>query len=96
MVEVESILSIITYSLIFILLILAIVLVIRLIKTMGDIDKVVKDVEDKSSKLDGVFNAVEGATDFFGSFGDKAIAFITGSIMKKMKKSKEKGKNENE
>lgn len=92
MIDINVLFSVILYILGIILLIVLIVLGIKLIKTVGKINDVVDDVQEKSSKLDGVFNMVDSATDMINTFSDKIVAGTVGfisSIFDKRKKDKE-------
>lgn len=93
MVDVDKFFSIILFTLTSILLIVLIILGIKLIKTLKKVDSVVDDIDNKSKKLDGLFNVVDGATDALASISDKFVGAFTNAItglFRTKRKKKEK------
>lgn len=78
-----------------ILLIALIVLVFRLMQTLSKVDKTIDDINEKSTKLNGVFDLVDKSADAINSISDTAVNFITGAITGFInKKRKNKGGDE--
>lgn len=96
MIDIDTLFSIITWTLCSILLIALIVLIIKLIKTVGKVDKVIDDVSEKSSKLDGVFNLVDSTTDALSTVGDKMIGGVINFISNIINSKKRKEENKDE
>ncbi len=82
--------SIILYISLIILIIVLIVLVIKAISTLEKVDKVVDDISEKSSKLNGVFNIIDGATDVVSSFSDSVVNVISSGVDKLFTRKKGK------
>ena len=82
--------SIILYISLIILVIVLIVLGIKAISTLEKVDKVVDDINDKSSKLNGVFNIIDGATDVVSSFSDSVVNVVSNGVEKIFNRKKEK------
>ena len=61
---------IILYILAAVLLVVLIILALKSIKTLKKVDEVIDDVNQKSAKLNGVFNIIDNTTD--------AIATVSG------------------
>lgn len=76
------------------LLLTLIILIIRLIKTLGKIDKVVDDVTYKSSKLNGIFDLIDNATDTVSLLGDKLATKIVSKITNIFDRRKKEEENE--
>ena len=68
------------YIALIILVITLIVLVVKAISTLNKVDKVVDDISHKSSKLDGLFNFIDGTTDALVNVSDTIISFIADTI----------------
>lgn len=91
----NEVFPIILYSLGSILLIALIVLTIKVIKTINKVDKVVEDLNNKSRKLNGVFDIVDNATDALSLMSDKIVGFIVNGIAGLFsRKKKEENKDE--
>lgn len=92
---VEEVFPVILYVLGAILLVILIVLAMRLLKTLRKVDHIIEDVQDKSSKIDGVFDLVAQTTDAVSILSNKIIeatvGFVTGWLSKK-----KRGNEENE
>lgn len=78
-----------------ILLIVLIILGIRLINTLNRVDTLIDDVNNKSTKLNGLFDIVDNTADALASVSDIAVGFITNSVRKVLNKRKKEDK-ENE
>ncbi len=89
MINIMDVMSIFFYIVLIILIIVLIVLGIKAIGTLNKIDKVVDDITVKSSKLNGVFNFIDGATDVVASFSDTVVSAISGGIEKVFSRKKE-------
>ena len=69
------------------------IFVINAIKTLGKLDKLVDDITIKSTKLNGVFTIIDGATDAVVGFSDNLVGFFTNGLNKLFNRKKD---NENE
>lgn len=89
---------IILYILAAVLLVVLIILALKSIKTLKKVDEVIDDVNQKSAKLNGVFNIIDNTTDAIATVSDKAVDLIlTGvqNLFRGKKKKKDEGE-ENE
>jgi len=93
---VETIFPIILYILGSILLVALIVLVIKVIITLKKADKVIEDLEQKSSKLNGLFDMVDNTTDAISQISDKMINFAVNGISRLFSRKSGKGDNNEE
>jgi uncharacterized protein YoxC len=91
-----QIFSIILYTLGSILLVASTVLVIMLIQTVKKVNKVVDDIDDKSKKLNGVFDIVDAATDTLSVFSDKVVGLIVNTITNLFSRKNKKEENKDE
>lgn len=81
------------YLLAIILFIVLIFLGIQAIVTLNKVDKLVDDIQEKSRKLDGLFDAIDGVTDTISSVNNKVfgIAYnLVNTIVEKFKGKKRK------
>ena len=85
--------SIILYISLIILVIVLIVLGVKAINTLEKVDKVVDDINEKSSKLNGVFNIIDATTDVVSGFSDSVVNVINNGVERLF--SRKKG-NKNE
>ena len=94
----NEIFPIILYFLGAVLLIVVIILVTRLISTVDKVNVLLDDVEDKSQKLNGLFDAIEKVGDTLSSANNKVTGFFAGLASKlfKEKKKAKKSKKEEE
>lgn len=92
MINVKDFISIIFYLALIVLIVVLIVLVIRAINTLGKVDRALDDINYKSSKLDGLFNAIDGVTDALVTVSDSFVSTIAMGIENLFKRKK--GKNE--
>ena len=94
----NEIFPIILYFLGAVLLIVVIILITRLISTVDKVNILLDDVEDKSQKLNGLFDAVERLGDTLSSANNKVSGFFANIASKffKDKKKKKKEKKEEE
>lgn len=90
----NEVLPIILYFLGAVLLIVIIILVTRLISTVDKVNILLDDVEDKSQKLNGLFDSVEKIGDTLSAANNKLTGFIAG-VASKMFKEKKRKKKEN-
>ena len=82
------------YLALIVLVIVLIVLGIRTIQTLGKVEKMVDDISRKSSKLDGVFNIIDGATDMVAGFSDSIVNAVTNGVDFIVNRKKGKKKDE--
>ena len=90
MIDYMEFISIILNISLIILVIVLIVLGIKAISTLEKVDKVVADISEKSSKLNGVFSIIDGATDVVSSFSDSVVNVISTGVDKVFSRKKEK------
>ena len=76
----HEVLPVILYILGSILLVALIVLTIKMIKTLNKVDQVVEDIDNKSKKLNGVFDMVDAATDTLSILSDKMVNLVVSGI----------------
>lgn len=94
---INEVFSVILYFLGSILLIVLIILAIKAIKTINKVNKVVDDIDNKSKKLNGVFDIVDTTADAISIFSDKIVDFIVNGLkglFSKKKKIEEEDENE--
>lgn len=89
MINITEFFSCMFYILLMILVITLIVFVINAIKTLGKVDKLVDDISLKSSKLNGVFTIIDGATDAVVGFSDNIVGFFTSGLNKIFNRKKD-------
>lgn len=89
----NEIFLVILYSLGSILLIVLIALSLKAIKTLKKVDKVVEDFQNKSTKLDGVFNIVDHTADALSSVSDKVVSAVVGMLINLFKRKVKKEEN---
>jgi len=90
----QELLPVILYSLLSILVVVLIILIINAIKTIKQVNVLLEDIENKSKKLDGVFDVVDNLSSSISNFGDKIVKFFSTSIKKIVKKKKKEEENE--
>ena len=88
----SDILPIILYFLGAVLLIVVIILVSKLITTVDKVNVILDDVEDKSQKLNGLFDSIEKIGDTLSAANNKLTGFIAGVVNKLVKGKKKKKK----
>ena len=79
-----------------ILLVVLTIFVLRLMKTLKKVDYLIDDVSNKSAKLDGVFNIVDRSADALTLMTDRAVAFISNTVLGFFNKKERKEEDENE
>lgn len=82
MINVMDFVSIIFYIALIVLVIVLIILGIRAIQTLNKVDQTLDDIKIKSSKLDGVFNIIDGATDAVVGISDTLTSALASGIEK--------------
>ena len=93
----HEILPVILYILGSILLVALIVLTIKLIKTVKKVDQVVEDIDNKSKKLNGLFDVVDAATDTLSILSDKMVNLAVNAVASLFhRKNKKEDNNEQE
>lgn len=95
LIDANALFTVILYMLGCILLIVLIILAVKALKTIGKIDHLVDDVQEKSNKMNGVFDFVDSTADLVNGFTDKIVSGVTGLITKLFEK-KDKGEDNNE
>ncbi len=73
----QQLLPIIIYSLLCVLIVVIIILLINVIITLKHANKLLEDIENKSKKLDGIFNAIDSVSSSFTGIGDKIVKFAS-------------------
>ena len=73
-----------------ILLIVLIVLVVRLMHTLKKIDMAIDDYNNKSTKLNGLFDLIDTTTDTISSIGDRLVNSMVSGIASLFTKKKKK------
>ena len=89
MISITELFSCIFYILLMVLVIVLIIFIINAIKTLGKVDKLVDDISLKSTKLNGVFTIIDGATDAVVGFSDSIVGFFTNGLNKILNRKKE-------
>ena len=92
---INTVFPVIIYVLGAILLIALIVVCIKILGTLKRVDKIIDDVEQKSSKIDGVFDLVANTTDTLSIISSKVFDFGIGFVSNLFSK-KEKGNGKDE
>ncbi len=90
MIDVNVFMLMILYMSLIILVFMLIVIAYRTIKIMKKIDQIVDDISTKSSKLNGVFNIIDTATDTVVQMNETIISFITSGIERLFNRKREK------
>jgi len=81
----QQLLPVIIYSLLCILIVVVIILLINVIITLKHANKLLEDIENKSKKLDGIFNAIDSVSSSFTGIGDKIVKLISKAFKRKRK-----------
>ncbi|MBE6160562.1 MAG: hypothetical protein E7157_05930 [Lactobacillales bacterium] len=93
--DAASFFQIVLYALGSCLLLVLIFLCIRLFFTLEKVDKLIDDINNKSKKLDGLFNSIDKITDAVSNVNDKFIGIIFNVLSNvKNKIKRKKGKDE--
>ena len=90
----NQLLPIIIYILLIVLIILLIIIAVKAIKAMNKAQEVIDNVDKKVKTLDGIFNAIDAATDKISLFGDKVYGAVSGLVEKIFKSKKKEDKEE--
>ena len=88
----NDIFPIILYFLGAVLLFVVIVLVTKLITTVDKVNILLDDVEEKSQKMNGLFDAIEKVGDTLSAANNRITGFVAGIINKLYKGKKKKKK----
>ena len=72
----QQLLPVIIYFLLCILIIVVIILLINVIITLKNANKLLEDIQNKSKKLDGVFNAIDSVSSSVSGLGDKFVKSV--------------------
>ncbi len=73
-----------------ILLIALIIFVIRMMKTLSKVDKTIDDINEKSAKLNGVFDLVDKSADVLNTVSDTAVNYVTNWFTRLINRKREK------
>lgn len=95
--DAQSFFQIMLYALGSCLLLVLIFLSIRLFFTLEKVDKLIDDINNKSRKLDGLFDSIDKITDIVSSVNDKLIGIVfntLSSVKDKLKKKERKNEDE--
>ena len=90
MIDVNAFMLMILYLSLIILVFMLIIVAYRTIKIMKKFDQIIDDLSIKSSKLNGVFNIIDNATDAVVQMNDTIVSFITSGIERLFNRKKEK------
>ena len=90
----EQTFLVIMYLLGCILLVALIVFVIKMIKTLSKVDKTIEDINQKSAKLDGVFNLVDKSADVLNTVSDTAVNYVSNLVLKFLNRKKTKERDD--
>ena len=90
----EQTFLVIMYLLGCILLVALIVFVIKMIKTLSKVDKTIEDINQKSAKLDGVFNLVDKSADVLNTVSDTAVNYVSNLVLKFVNRKKTKERDD--
>lgn len=93
MINITELFSCMFYILLMVLIVVLIIFTVNAIKTLNKVDKLVDDITLKSTKLNGVFSIIDGATDAVVGFSDSIVGFFTNSLNKMLNRKREE-KNE--
>lgn len=94
--NVHAIFPVILYILLSILLVALIVLTIRIITTLKRVDAAIDDYNEKSKKLNGLFEIIDSTTDTISSLSDRLVNIVINGISSLFIKKKKKEKKEDE
>ena len=90
MIDVNAFMLMILYMSLIILVVMLIVIAYRTIKLMKKVDQIIDDISIKSSKLNGVFNIIDTATDTVVQMNDTIVSFITSGMERLFNRKREK------
>ncbi len=90
MIDVNAFMLMILYMSLIILVVMLIVIAYRTIKVMKKVDQIIDDISIKSSKLNGVFNIIDTATDTVVQMNDTIVSFITSGLERLFNRKREK------
>lgn len=94
--NVNAIFPVILYILLSILLVALIVLTIRIMTTLKRVDAAIDDYNEKSKKLNGLFEIIDSTTDTISSLSDRLVSIIINGVSGLFKKRKKKEEKEDE
>ena len=90
----NDIFPIIIYFLVAVLLFVIIILITKLISTVEKVNVLLDDVEDKSQKLNGLFDAIEKVGDTIKSANSKVSGLVAKLVSTVFKQKKKRSKKE--
>lgn len=96
MIDINTFLLMVVFTLSSILLVVLIVLGIKLINTIAKIDSLIDNIEQRVKKFDNMFNMVDIVTDSMAAVSDKLVDAITFCLRKLFLRKKEKEDDNNE
>lgn len=88
MIDINTFLLMLVYTLGSVLLVCLIILVIKLISTINRFNGILDEVDNKIAKLDKAFNIIDVVTDNMALISDKLVDGISGLIRKIFNKKK--------
>ena len=88
MVDVNTFLLMIVYSLCAVLLVCLIVFVIKLVSTVNRVNGILDEVDNKMAKLDKAFHVVDVVTDNMAMISDRLVDSMTNFIRKLFSRKK--------
>ena len=89
----NEIFPIVIYFLVAVLLAVIIILITKLISTVDKVNILLDDVEDKSQKLNGLFDAIERVGDTLSAAINRVTGFFASIASKFFKEKRKKKKN---
>jgi len=94
----NQVFPVILYVLGMVLLVVLIILAIKIMGTIKRINHIVDDINEKSGKLNGVFDIVDRMTDVVSNVSDRLVEFTSSALIslfsRKNKKKEEESENE--
>lgn len=90
----EMFFSITLYVLGSILLITLIIFVIKLMSTLKKVDEAIEDYNEKSRKLNGLFEIIDTTTDTISALSDKLLGVVVKGISNLFKRKKKEDESD--
>jgi len=90
----EMFFSITLYVLGSILLITLIIFVIKLMSTLKKVDEAIEDYNEKSRKLNGLFEIIDTTTDTISALSDKLLGVVVKGVSNLFKRKKKEDESD--
>ena len=90
----EMVFSITLYVLGSILLITLIIFVIKLMSTLKKVDEAIEDYNEKSRKLNGLFEIIDTTTDTISALSDKLLGVVVKGVSNLFKRKKKEDESD--